>query len=561
MAPDVVRIPSASSSFDASILEDDGAVELALMATAHPEVSRCGALMLNYMASGNELLQRCAPWIHGGKYPDTVTEASRSVHLILSSIHKEIESLDDIDLNELKPDWGDKDAIRMARKSLISFAQDIIRRLDGLQLRLAEAVARFANPEMMIPAIAAQQKPKITEASRHDTKAAASHRSRSRGRASGPATSRKNGGKACDDGSETTDTGERALGRRTPHFAWEPGTTLGDEGRYAIQKQVGEGSFGRVLSCTNVKNNKVVAVKVVKGVKRYREHAEAEAEVLRHILRCDPGSQSRCVKLFDEFLHFKQNVCLVFELLDMSLTDLLKQNGGQGFLVRDICTIARQMFQSLSFLSGMGLVHTDIKCRNVMLRDARGDMVPLPRKPGVETRSIRKCDVVVIDFGGAVIRNERHSKRIGTRQYRAPEVVLGLPWDEKCDIWSVGCILMTLYVGERLFPVRNQLEHLALMERVLGCELPRSMLKSAVATGSLPSNVTVDGRGRMQCSLDAHTSEFVQSARPFEEHIHSHHAPLLRLLQGLLRPDPKSRHSADSALTEPVLAHEGGLPE
>merc|ERR1712178_157322 len=122
-------------------------------------------------------------------------------------------------------------------------------------------------------------------------------------------------------------------------------------------------------------------------------------------------------------------------------------------------------------------------------------MVPFPRKAGKETRSIRSCEVVVIDFGGAVFASERHGKRIGTRQYRAPEVVLGLDWDEKSDIWSLACILFTLYNGERPFPVREDLEHLLLFERVLACELPRTMLRAASSSGRLCEDVVVDKQG------------------------------------------------------------------
>ena len=59
--------------------------------------------------------------------------------------------------------------------------------------------------------------------------------------------------------------------------------------------------------------------------------------------------------------------------------------------------------------------------------------------------------VAVIDFGGATYDWERKSSLVNTRQYRAPEVILGLGWSMPSDIWSLGCILMELYIGELLF--------------------------------------------------------------------------------------------------------------
>ena len=45
---------------------------------------------------------------------------------------------------------------------------------------------------------------------------------------------------------------------------------------------------------------------------------------------------------------------------------------------------------------------------------------------------------------------------------------MGLEWDEKADIWSVGCTLAELLLGELLFPVHDDRTHLAMIERVVG---------------------------------------------------------------------------------------------
>ncbi|XP_021972964.1 uncharacterized protein LOC110868165 isoform X2 [Helianthus annuus] len=52
-------------------------------------------------------------------------------------------------------------------------------------------------------------------------------------------------------------------------------------------------------------------------------------------------------------------------------------------------------------------------------------------------------------------------------------------WSYRCGIWSVGCILVELCLGEALFQIHGNLEHLAMMEMVLGF-LPQHMLRKAV---------------------------------------------------------------------------------
>ena len=51
-------------------------------------------------------------------------------------------------------------------------------------------------------------------------------------------------------------------------------------------------------------------------------------------------------------------------------------------------------------------------------------------------------------------------------------VGLGLPWSYASDVWSVGCIISELCVGELLFGTHEDMEHLALMEKILETTLP-----------------------------------------------------------------------------------------
>lgn len=147
-------------------------------------------------------------------------------------------------------------------------------------------------------------------------------------------------------------------------------------------------------------------------------------------------------------------------------------------------------------------------------------------------RMPKSSAIKVIDFGSTTYERPDQNYIVSTRHYRAPEVILGkyvlylflvvpqncywsadwlwslflgLGWTYPCDIWSVGCILVELCTvrvffiwnlffgfffmhcefygvfvilsqGEALFQTHENLEHLAMMERVLG-PLPQHMLK------------------------------------------------------------------------------------
>lgn len=94
--------------------------------------------------------------------------------------------------------------------------------------------------------------------------------------------------------------------------------------------------------------------------------------------------------------------------------------------------------------------------------------------PGAKLRTAIK----LIDFGSATFEAHHHSAVISTRHYRAPEVILGLGWTYPCDLWSIGCILVELYTGQALFQTHENLEHLAMMNTVLG-PIPESMIHRA----------------------------------------------------------------------------------
>lgn len=59
----------------------------------------------------------------------------------------------------------------------------------------------------------------------------------------------------------------------------------------------------------------------------------------------------------------------------------------------------------------------------------------------------------VIDLGSSCFITDQLSSYVQSRSYRAPEVILGLPYDHKIDVWSLGCILAELSSGYVLFQV------------------------------------------------------------------------------------------------------------
>ena len=72
------------------------------------------------------------------------------------------------------------------------------------------------------------------------------------------------------------------------------------------------------------------------------------------------------------------------------------------------------------------------KPENILLINGR----EIPQRGGYSIPESTR--IKVIDFGGATYDNEKKSSIVNTRQYRAPEVILGVGWSMPSDLWSIG---------------------------------------------------------------------------------------------------------------------------
>jgi dual-specificity kinase len=260
---------------------------------------------------------------------------------------------------------------------------------------------------------------------------------------------------------------------------------LGNSRRYEVRRKLGDGTFGRVLECIDYTDRSRVAVKVIRDVKRYIENAQVESRILERInqKRRDtpehPGGRG-IVRLFDVFFH-KQFYCMSFERLGKTLYEVIQLNNHVGFYMSDIQIITRELVETIDFIHSVcGLTHTDIKMENIMLTGYDFYVCPPPsrtgkpdtlnyHRPRLLSRETCHRSIRLIDFGNGVFKNGDHkSKIINTRQYRSPEVILEHGWDDKSDIWSIGCVVSEMYTGELLFPTHSNGEHLAMIERVTG---------------------------------------------------------------------------------------------
>lgn len=68
-------------------------------------------------------------------------------------------------------------------------------------------------------------------------------------------------------------------------------------------------------------------------------------------------------------------------------------------------------------------------------------------------RSYSRCEVKLIDFGSSCFSTDHPTTYIQSRSYRAPEVILGLDYDGRIDVWSLGCVIAEQLTGYQRRPL------------------------------------------------------------------------------------------------------------
>ncbi|KAJ3178198.1 U4/U6 small nuclear ribonucleoprotein prp4 [Geranomyces variabilis] len=229
--------------------------------------------------------------------------------------------------------------------------------------------------------------------------------------------------------------------------------------RYHVYSVLGKGVFSSVLKASDTQNGDAdVAIKLIRNNDTMYRAGLKELSILKKLMAADPEGKKHVIKLLRHFEH-KNHLCLVFESLSLNLREVLKKFGKDvGLNIKAVRIYAQQLFLSLSLLKKCNILHADIKPDNILVTESKS--------------TLKLCDL-----GSASDAGENDiTPYLVSRFYRAPEIILGMPYDFALDVWSVACTLYELYTGKILFPGRTNNQMLKLMMDVKG-KFPNRMLR------------------------------------------------------------------------------------
>jgi serine/threonine protein kinase len=226
--------------------------------------------------------------------------------------------------------------------------------------------------------------------------------------------------------------------------------------RYVLKEPIGQGAYGLVIAGVDLLTSQRVAIKKITGVfdhLSFGKRTLRELRILRflkheNILSISDLFVEKTTKFTDS-----KTTDAIYAVTPMMSTDLASVIRSHQILTNEHITFfTYQIFRGLKYLHSAGVVHRDLKLRNLLVSE--------------------NCDLKICDFGLSRAtfsnQNETLTDYTCTRWFRAPEVLLSLNYGVSSDIWSAACVFAELITRKPLLPGQNTHHQLQLVVKLTG---------------------------------------------------------------------------------------------
>ncbi|CAF1526645.1 unnamed protein product [Rotaria magnacalcarata] len=302
--------------------------------------------------------------------------------------------------------------------------------------------------------------------------------------------------------------------------------------RYQQLSHIGQGSYGTVIRAFDEEIDQWVAIKKLTRPFQSDEIAQRayrELKLTQYLTHPD----AQLLQLYHVFtpeqeLENFETLYFVFNFVPLNLNQFIKRL--LPIAEDHINQIIYSILRGLKYMHSAGIIHRDLKPENI----------------GIDAQS----NVTILDFGLArTVDGSEKTVYVVTRWWRAPEIIINQSkYDEKVDVWSVGCIMAELILLRPLFPGANQLTQLDAIFDVVGTPDIETLNEISNAV-PLASN-----GGKIQKPQQDFNKLFGYKYDQTGENKISGVSPEgIDFLRSLLTFDPRRRPTVDEALKHPFL--------
>lgn len=219
---------------------------------------------------------------------------------------------------------------------------------------------------------------------------------------------------------------------------------------YKKLKHIGSGSFGEVFKVEDIRNGDIFAMKIINLLNMSRHTARCTITELKILLYNDCPF---LLKARDIFRNENSIVIITDYAKYGDLSSYLKRLNLKRLKMREekIWYILSQLCSAIRYLHSYNIIHRDIKSANILLTS--------------------NGKIYLADFGISKILHPSSigtTTQIGTPYYTSPEMMSNKIYDNKIDIWALGCVLWEMMTNRQAFECNNMY---ALREKVMNCRL------------------------------------------------------------------------------------------
>ncbi|ESU37033.1 Serine/threonine protein kinase [Giardia duodenalis] len=234
---------------------------------------------------------------------------------------------------------------------------------------------------------------------------------------------------------------------------------------YRLIEDIGSGTYARCWSANLEGSTEKVCIKEIfyeQYTAKEKKHAAKEVELHSTF------KNNYIIKFRESFMHAPNDMGLgngsdtmiiVMDLADSSLDQIImhRKEKGAYFRIEEAFSLFVQIVSGVAYLHAFNLIHRDISAKNILV------MLKSPRDPLSQIMMVKLADFGTCKHIDPKLVNMDHTA-IGTIQTMAPEVFNEEGYDNKIDIWSLGCVLYEiltfnpLFSGGNFFAIMNKIQ-------------------------------------------------------------------------------------------------------
>jgi len=211
---------------------------------------------------------------------------------------------------------------------------------------------------------------------------------------------------------------------------------------FDVKGTLGKGKFGLVKLGIHKLTGRKVAIKIINKqglTEQEMQLTKTEIEILKI------GQHPNIITLYD-VIENEEKIYIIMEYCAGS--DLFAYIEERNFKLpeKHAAQIIRKLSSAVYYLHSFGIIHRDVKPENILMTD-----------------KTEYADIRLLDFGLSKIvrQGEKCTEPYGTLSYVSPEVLQDIPYDERCDLWSIGVITYLLLSGVLPFDDENNIKEIA----------------------------------------------------------------------------------------------------